>query len=190
MMARAAWRTIGLAMILLLMVGCQPVGTKTSMMTVRPAELDRLDMWTGQWQATTETQLAGSQEIQKANFTESYRWACDRRVLINEWEGSDEDGQIKGIGIWTWDADDKHYCIWQVNNRGAITEATATYDENNKTWRLKGETRNTATGEERTIEANANMRDNNTMHVDGQTWYDPWKLRRHETFKRDAQRRS
>ena len=83
MMRMPSLCSCALVLIACSMVGCQQGQSEMAakMKPERPAELDHLEMFVGEWEYTVEQRPAGSEEVKTASGVDTYRWACDRRVL-------------------------------------------------------------------------------------------------------------
>ncbi len=190
MLRRAMLSVCLLSLVGLLTLGCQQQ-TETTTMTLaeRPAELDRLNMWTGHWRTVSEMKPVDTDETKTATADDEWRWACDRRVLINEWTGQKGEENTKGIGLWTWDPFEKQYVIWQVDSTSMIVTGTATFDESDQTWEIEGTIKDPNTGKTRTFEANATMAGANTIEFIGTTWHSAWKLKKAGEFTSTMRRK-
>jgi len=191
MIRRAMLGACLLSLVVLATVGCQQPVKETAMTgpAERPIELDRLDMWTGHWHTASEMRLAGSEKVETFTSDDEWRWACDRRVLINEWTGKAGEENSEGIGLWTWDSLAGKYTIWQGESTGTIVTGTATYDADDNAWHLKGMVKDPNAGKTRVFKATATVTDANTIKFVGTSWHDAWKLKKRGDFSATMRRK-
>ena len=192
-MSRSRIIGAGLAAVLAAMlIGCQqPQSDLAEVMKPppRPAELDQLDMFIGTWEGTGEVKAAGSDEVVTSEGVETYSWDADKWVLVSRFEYTmgDED-DMRGLAIWTWDAKAKKYRIWSFDNGGYCESASAKYDQDTKTWHIKGKSGNTVTGEKFVGKGSYKMVDADTQEWNYTVW-DGWKLRKLMEFKGTSHRK-
>lgn len=152
--------------------GCQPKDMNMEEMMKpppRPAELDLLNMWVGEWEGEMQMTMPGSDEVMNGTGTSSSRWAVDNRAVIEDFTGTmGESGNYHGHGIWTWDAKAKRFRGYMVSNFGEWGEMTARYDEETKTWHFKG--KNHTPDGTSVSEGTATMVDDNTMKWEHTEW--------------------
>ena len=166
------------ALLAVALVGCQQPSME-DMMTppTRPAELDRLGMFIGTWEGTSEMTAPGSDEIINCTGRSTARWAADGWVMIEEYEGALADDQYEGVALWTWDPKAKKFRTFWTSSFGELAHGTATFDEETKTWHMRGESRNLYKGSKTIGEGTATMVDDNTMEWSF-TEYGPMKLKK------------
>jgi len=126
-------------------VGCMPkftVEELKNMRPERPAELDKLNMFAGQWESTSEMKLAVLDETMHGTGTGTAAWECDGWLMVERGEyETGELGTMDMLGVWAWDPKAKVYRNWWFNSYGEISTATARYEESTRTWRMKGKGR-------------------------------------------------
>jgi hypothetical protein len=174
------------ALVGLTAAGCQQA--QTEMKVERPAELDHLDMFVGDWEFTAEKHAADSDKVETATGTDSYRWACNRWVLVDEWEGTAEGEHFEGLMVWTWDPQWKKYRYWGFYPNGATDRGTATYDEEAKAWHFKGKSTNRLTGKTKVGEGTLKCEDEDTISIKACSW-GPWKLKKLAEAKGELRRK-
>ena len=182
--------TCVLALAALTTVGCQQpqAAMEDRAKPERPVELDRFDMFIGEWEFTTDSRPTDSEETSTGTGIDTYRWACDRRVMIDHWKGTHEHGSFEGLMIWTWDPPSRKYRVHAFYDSGAVGSATGTYDEESNRWRFKGKSKNPLTGETKVHEGVLTFRDADTVVFEGSAW-DGWKLKKLTESKGELRRR-
>ncbi|HUU99207.1 MAG TPA: hypothetical protein VM487_26030 [Phycisphaerae bacterium] len=190
-MSRSRIIGAGLAAVLAAMlIGCQQQQVDMAeMMKPRPAELDQLEMLVGTWEGTAETKVAGSDEVMTGEGVETYSWDADKWLLVNHFEyKTGDEGEMRGLAIWTWNAKAEKYRIWSFDNGGYCESRSATYDQETKTWHFKGKSRNTVSGEKFVGKGSSQMVDSDTQEWNYTVW-DGWKLRKLMEFKGTSHRK-
>lgn len=124
-----------------LLAGCMPKYTieeLKKMMPERPVELDKLEMFIGDWEFTSEMKMAVLDEVLKGKGTSTTEWTLDKRYIVEHAEyDMGELGKMKGAGLWTYDPKAKKYRTWWFDSHGETGHGTATYCEETKTWKFK-----------------------------------------------------
>lgn len=176
-------RLSGMSVIALLAAaGCQqgpPKGMSMEDMMKPPpraAELDRLESLVGNWEGTGECKMGGSNETIATRGSNTVRWDCEKRVLVEHWEGEMGEGnKMRGIGIWTWDPEVKKYRMWWFDNFGGTGEGLATYNDSTRTWTMQAKSKSPMgkTAGKGTVK----MVDNNTMNYTWEEW-NSWKTQK------------
>jgi len=129
----------------------------------RPMELDKLNMMAGHWTDSYEMTI-GNQPPIKTTGMATREWCCNNRFLSERYEGKMPDGtMMTGMGMWTWDAEDKVYRSWWFDSWGSMAEGTATWDESKRTWTMRGKSENPTTGEESSGKGMMRVVDDQTM---------------------------
>jgi len=145
-------------------------------MPPRPEQLDRLETFVGRWEGTMEMKMAGSEETQKATGVNQVRWACDKRFLMEDFEGDMGEGhKFVGVGLWTWDDNHNRYRTWFFDNSGVANEGWATYDESDKTWHHEGSGENSMVGRRTYGKGSTRFIDANTMEWTWKEWDNGFK---------------
>jgi hypothetical protein len=108
----------------------------------RPAELDKLNSLVGTWESTWTMKPAGKAEPMTGKGTSTIAWDVDKWCLVEKgnYEMADM-GPMQGLGVWTWDAKAHTYRNWWFDNWGTAGAGTSKYDENTKTWNMRGTSR-------------------------------------------------
>jgi len=129
----------------LVLTGCASAGGQVG---ERPAELDRLDAWIGEWESTGEVLPAGSDKPIKSKGRESLSWECGKRFVLErmnwEVEGSPTE---EALAVRTWDAKGRVYRSWYFDNQGMVGHSRMTYDEASQTWTGKTKGHDPTSGE-------------------------------------------
>ena len=141
----------------------------------RPEQLDRLEAWVGRWEGTMEMKMAGAPEPMKATGANEVRWACDKRYLMENFEGQMGDDKFVGIGLWTWDTSHNRYRIWWFDNSGSAAEGWATYDEADKSWHHESSGENAMAGKRTYGTGSTRFTDANTMEWTWKEWDNGFK---------------
>jgi hypothetical protein len=152
----------------ILLTGCMPKMTieeMKQMMPQRPAELDLLDAFVGNWEGTGEMHFAGMDETLTSSSKSEIRWEGDRWYLVEHADiHMDEFGDMSGMATWTYDAKSKVYRNVWVDNMGGFSVGTGKYDAKTRTWHIKS-TNYSAFGKS-TAKGTARFIDDNTMEWD------------------------
>ena len=131
-------------------------------MPQRPAELDHLNAFVGQWEMEGETKMAGLEEVLKTQGTSDIKWHGDKWFLVGHWNFNMGDlGDITGIETWTYDVKCKKFRSTWTDSMGSIGMGTARYDEKTRTWQMRAKSYGpfgTTTGK-----GHVKMVDDNTM---------------------------
>ncbi len=141
-MSYAKWGTGTLALSLLVgLVGCSQKMTKEemkAMMPERPAELNHLDMFVGDWNAEFTMEMAGMEEACTHRCNMSYSWDCDNWVLVEkaQCEGDDMD-PMKSLGCWSYDVKAGKFRNFWMGTSGMMSQGAATYNPGTRTWKVK-----------------------------------------------------
>ena len=166
--------------------GCQQPDEKAPLL--RPAELDHLEMFVGNWFYRISEQEPGDDEVSILTGTDSYQWASDRHVLLNNWQGNEGGEQYEGLMVWSWNAAAKRYEIASYYSSGAVGTGTATYDATTRIWRIEGTVEERATGETTISEGTLTFRNAETIAVSGTRW-DKTRLHKLGEFTGELRRR-
>ena len=131
----------GVSGLLLLGMGCIPkmsVEQISQYQPERPAELDRLDMFLGEWETTGTIDLAMLDGPSATSGRNRAEWTLDGYILEDK---ADLDmgpfGRMKGTTLWTYDPAIDRYRMWWFDTMGETSAVVATFDEARQTWRMK-----------------------------------------------------
>lgn len=143
---RKCWCVVALGVMALVWGGCMPKMTIEQMKEARPqrpAELDKLNMFVGEWESTSEMNFKMLEEPMRGSGKSSISWGCDGWCLVehNEFEMG-ELGKMFGVGVWTWDAKSKKYRVSWFDSYGSTGHGKATYSEADQAWTMKTRSRN------------------------------------------------
>jgi|CXWL01.1.fsa_nt_gi hypothetical protein len=129
------------ACLLLLSLGCIPKMTVEQIREFqpeRPVELDRLNMFLGEWETTGTIELAMLDKPFATSGRNQAEWTLDGRVLEDHSDLSmGPFGRMKGKTLWAWDAALGKYRMWWFDTLGETSEVVATFNERTNTWRMK-----------------------------------------------------
>lgn len=125
--------------------GCMPKMTLDQMKEMkveRPAELDALQAFVGEWRSTGTCKMLmveGEPELTTTG-TSKAEWAADGWYVVEKYSHEMQDlGPMHGVGVWTYDASDKEYEVWWFESDGSTGDGEMTHDAATKTWKMKGE---------------------------------------------------
>ena len=114
----------------------------------RPAELDKLDSFIGNWTTTCDMTMNG--ETTKCQGAGSSSWALDNRVVISKFEfDMGEMGKMQGMEVLTWDPSAGKYRTYWFDSMGGVGEGTMRYDDKSGMWVSKGSSIDGMSGEAR-----------------------------------------
>ena len=155
-------------------VGCQPSQEEMAAMMKqppRPAELDRLEAFVGNWKAEVEVQMPGSDETYTSHGSNSSQWAVDKWMLVEHWEHEFGEGNMmKGISLMWWDANARKYRTSWTDNYGGRGKGTLIYDEKEETWKGKYKTRDGKSGDRTVAEWTGKFTDPSTLEWTWTEW--------------------
>ena len=102
----------------------------------RAAELDAYDVFVGSWTWTAE--MANVDGPGK-NWTGSaeWKWALDKRCLEGTMTATTDSAGFEAAGVWSWHPKTRKYIWWMFNNWGYPQQGSATYDDSDRSWRMK-----------------------------------------------------
>ena len=130
----------------------------------RPAELDRLEAWVGTWKGDVEVQMAGSDEVKASSGQNSYEWASDKWMLVENWQHDmGETDQMKGVSLTWWDNNSKKYRMAWTDNYGGHAKGTMKYDEEAGVWKGKAKSKDGKTGSTTVAKWTAEFTDPSTI---------------------------
>jgi hypothetical protein len=126
----------------LMATGCAPKMTIEEMkahMPQRPAELDKLNAFVGQWTFEGECKIAGLDETLKSSGENEAVWGPDKWFVVSNGNFSmGELGTMKGLETWSYDAGAKKYRASWVDTMGGTGMSTSWHDEKTNTWHMRG----------------------------------------------------
>lgn len=170
-----------IALLAVILIGCQQPQTDLAELMKapeRPAELDHLNMFVGRWEGTGEIAVPGSDESMTSKGVSTAAWDADNWLLVERSACSvGDDAMVTGLTIWTWDTKARKYRLHAFDNYGYTATGTATYDDETKTWHIKGKSHSAVTGETSLGEGKIKIVGDDTMEWDWAEW-DTWKLRK------------
>ncbi len=124
-----------------LLVGCMPkmtVAEMKAMMPGRPAELDALNAWVGEWEWEGSADFAMLEAPLKSKGLMKTRWEGDDRYLVTDGKWSMEGlGEMIGHETWTYDSKSKRYRSTWVDSMGSSGTGEARLDADTNTWHFK-----------------------------------------------------
>ena len=125
----------------ILLTGCMPKMTiedLKQMRPQRPAQLDEMNVFVGQWESTGEVTMAGLDQVLKTSATSELQWEGDGWYLVERGTFHMEElGDMKGIATYTYDAKAKKFRSTWVDTYGTLGVGTMRYDEKTDTWHMK-----------------------------------------------------
>lgn len=131
-----------LSSLLYVSVGCVPrdmdLADMKNMIPPPAPQLKELERLQGDWTTKGTIQFIAAKEPVLTTGSNSAAWECDGRFLVDR---STYDlgplGQMTGISIWTWDANDKTYRMWWFDGLGESARGTARFDGDSQTWHVR-----------------------------------------------------
>lgn len=151
-----------------LATGCMPKMTieemKAMMPEGRPAELDRLDAFAGQWdsECTMKMPMLDREEPLKAWGSGESHWNTDKTYLVGDSTFTMEEfGEMYGHETWSYDSKAKLYRSTWTDSMGSTGTGTGRYDEATGVWYMAA----TSFGPhgKTTMKGTAKFIDDNTM---------------------------
>jgi hypothetical protein len=134
----------------------------------RPAELDQLDPWVGNWTMTGECTM-GDQKMTNTG-TSTIAWDCDRWALVEHMTGKMGEMNECGMVVYTWCPKKKNFKTFYCNNMGETSKGEMSCCDKCKGWCMKGKGANPMSGETMIFEGCVKMPDNNTMEFEWSMW--------------------
>lgn len=141
MILRMKTTNVLFAFLSLFALGCMPKMTVEQIAQYapnRPPELDRLNMFVGDWQTTGTIELAMLDEPIATSGRNHAEWILDGCVVEDQ---SDLDmgpfGRVKGKTLWAWDPALGKYRMWWFDTLGETSEVVATFNKRTDTWHMK-----------------------------------------------------
>lgn len=137
---RTLGATLALACLGLGLTGCMPHMTVAQMkeqMPKRPAELDRLNDFVGNWKADGEAKFAMLDEPLKVTGTSQIEWAGDRWYIVGRATMTMEHfGDTQALETWTYDMHDKKFRSTWVDSMGMTGTGESTRADKDGTWHM------------------------------------------------------
>ena len=104
----------------------------------RPAELDRLVPFIGEWVSEGVATLHGVDEPLKGTGTMSYTWEANDNIMIERgMYDMGEVGSMHSVSVWQYDTKTKKFRVWWFDDFGSVGKGTCTYCPKSKTWHMK-----------------------------------------------------
>lgn len=129
---------------MVVLTGCTPKMTieeLKAMMPERPAELDKLNAFAGNWEMEGEARIAGLDEVLETTGSGEAKWEGDGWYLVGRSSFTmGELGEMQGQETWTYDTHSKKYRNTWVDSTGATGTGEARHDEKTDTWYFRGTT--------------------------------------------------
>ena len=121
--------------------GCMPkmtVEELKAMRPERPAELDKLNAFAGQWEWEGEVTMAGLDRKLRFSGKNEATWEGDGWYLVSREVGHMEElGETRGMGTWAYDVRSKKFRTTWVDSMGSFGTGTAWHDAASDTWHLR-----------------------------------------------------
>ena len=167
------------SLIVVVLCGCQQPSMEDMMKPpARPAELDQLNAFIGEWDGTAEITMPGSDKTMTGRGHSVARWAADKWAMIEEYEESGGDEQpTKGLAVWTWDPEDKEFRAFWTGSHGGWGHGSIRYDEKTDTWHMTAHSENPYNGMKTVGEGTVKFPDANTQEWSYTEW-GPWKMKK------------
>lgn len=164
-----------------LLIGCEQQTTSMEQAMKpppRPAELDMLDKWVGNWNGTSEMTMYTKEGAKpmKATFNEHIEWIAGRQFLLARSEMNMGEGEtMQMAGIMGWDKDEQEIHGWNFMSNGDTETMEMEYNQTAGVWEMEGQGKNPMTGQPVRSEGTMKMVDDNTLEWQFTMW-DSWKL--------------
>lgn len=177
-------KAIGIALSCLtmtLLIGCeQPATSMEQAMKAppRPAELDMLDKWVGNWNGTGEMTMYTKEGAKPmtATYNERIEWIAGRQFLLSRSEMNMGEGEtMQMAGIMGWDKNEQEIHGWNFMSNGDTETMEMEYNQTAGIWEMEGQGKNPMTGQSARSEGTMKMVDDNTIEWQFTMW-DSWKL--------------
>lgn len=143
----------------------------------RPAEMDELSNWVGNWTFNGTCTMVGADKPMTMTGSSSANWAVDRWAIVETVEGPNMmgPGRFTGMGVYTYDPGERKFKSAWMDNMGSVNHGTMWKDGPN-TWKMKGTGRNATTGDKTTGEGWMKMVDANTIEWGGTEYVNGKKM--------------
>lgn len=172
-----------LGLLLCGLFGCQQPNMEKMMQPVlRPAALDDLDVFIGEWQGSGEFASPGMDQPMEASGTSEYVWLADEWVMMERGtytsKGPDGEEHVHtGVGFWVWNPDAKKFDTSWLDNHGNVGSGAAWYDHEARVWQMRYKGQNRYNNYTTAGEGKIWLTDNDTMKWEFAEW-GPWKLKK------------
>ncbi len=120
--------------------GCMPKMTMDemkAMMPTRPAALDKLNMFAGNWSHEGTANFEAMDEPLKMTAQTTSKVEGDGWYLVEtsvySMEGFDD---MNAMSFWTYDTANDRFRVTYIDTMGSQSTGTATYDEDDNQWRM------------------------------------------------------
>ena len=134
----------------------------------RPAEMDKIGAWIGNWTFSGTCTMPGVDQPMTMTGTSTAAWAVDRWAIVEHVEGPNMmgPGMFHGMAVHTYDTHAKKFKSAWMDNMGSVNHGEMWQDGPNS-WKTKGTGRNSTTGETTKGEGWMKMVDANTIEWGG-----------------------
>ena len=137
---KASITTLSLGAVVLL-AGCMPKMTIEEFKATkpqRPAELDQLNAFAGNWEWEGQAKFAVLDQVLKITGTSEAEWEGDGWYLvIRNLMDMEELGDMKAVEAWTYDAKTKRFRSTWVDSMGSVATGEAWHDQKTDTWHMR-----------------------------------------------------
>jgi hypothetical protein len=153
-----------LAAVSMVLTGCMPSMTIEEMKTMmpkRPAELDKLNAFAGEWVGTGEAKMMGIDEPIKTRATTEGHWEGNNWYLVvrGKYQMEGFDG-MEAIETWSYDQHSKKYRNTWTDSMGSMGTGVSWIDKKG-VWQMRAKSHG-AWGPT-TMKGTLSMLDDNTM---------------------------
>jgi hypothetical protein len=122
------------------LIGCAPKMTREQLRDMkpqRPAELERLNVFVGNWKSTGECTMAGLDDTLRGTGTSTFSWDLDNFALVEKGTHEMEElGAMQAMGVWTWDARKERYHMSWTDSWGGHGEGWSRVSDDGKWWKM------------------------------------------------------
>lgn len=129
---------------IVVLTGCMPkltIEEMKAMMPERPAALDKLDAFVGNWEMEGETRITGLEDALETTGSAETEWAGDGWYIVSRNSFTmGELGEMQGQETWTYDTHSKKYRSTWVDSTGSTGTGEARHDDKTNTWYFHGST--------------------------------------------------
>ena len=118
--------------------GCSQQPCETAMTPPpRPAQLDRLEMWLGNWEDVGEMKACNG-KIMKSRVTHDVKWDLNKTLVIERFSGEVEGfPPINGVGVYSYDYRSKRFKYRSYGEHGDTMSGSLDYNEKTGMWTLE-----------------------------------------------------
>ena len=171
--------TLGVTALLLFGCQAQPMDMDQPMKAPpRPAELERLSAFIGEWEGDATVKMAGVEKTMTSKGHETTSWGADGWLIVSRFEYSmGDEGTATDTSFWTWDSKAKVYRTWHFDSWGGSGAGTMKYDAEADTWYFQGKERNPYMGKSSSGKGWTRFTDANTQEWSW-TEFDSWGLKK------------